>query len=291
MNDYKFVRNDLSDKYGVLKLQNKILEMMVYIDEFCDEHNIKYFLMGGSALGAMRHGGFIPWDDDLDIFMDRENYLKFIECAKKDLDTKRFYLQCEDTKEHTHFFTKIRMNNTTCIESFGPKCKERHQGMFVDIMCLNNAPKSKIGKKIQYYAAGLLKARAIAKTNYVPKNFKQRIQLLVSRCLVWGLFKRILLYLVRRYNKKTTMEVAHLFGRAKFKNSFYKREWFATARKVSFENVELAVPCMVEEYLSARYGEKYMDMPSEETKKMYATHAMLWDTEKDYKEYLDCEKI
>ena len=73
MNNYKYVRNDLEDSYGILKLQDKILEIMVYIDQFCKENDIKYFLMGGSALGAMRHKGFIPWDDDLDIFMDYEN--------------------------------------------------------------------------------------------------------------------------------------------------------------------------------------------------------------------------
>ena len=86
MNEYEFMRNDLADDYGILKLQNKILEIMVYIDAFCRSHEISYFLMGGSALGAVRHGGFIPWDDDLDIFMDYKNYKKFIELFDKEHD-------------------------------------------------------------------------------------------------------------------------------------------------------------------------------------------------------------
>jgi len=260
---------------------------MVYIDGFCEKHNIKYCLMGGSALGAARHGGFIPWDDDLDIFMDRKNYLRFIECCKTDLDTDRFFLQEENTSQQPHFFTKIRMNGTTCIDEVQRNNTKMHQGIFVDIMCLNNSAKTKLGKKIQYYSAGLLKAKTISQTNYQTKSKKKKLQLFIAKCIVWGPFKQFLLHLVRRYNKKETNEVAHLFGRAKFKNSFYKSEWFAEVKKIPFENVELYVPKGIDNYLSARYGEQYMEMPSEETKAIYQSHAVIWDTENDFSIYLN----
>ena len=70
----EYMRDGLSDSYGILELQDKILEIAKYIHDFCEEHDIDYCLMGGSALGAKRHGGFIPWDDDLDIFMTPDNY-------------------------------------------------------------------------------------------------------------------------------------------------------------------------------------------------------------------------
>lgn len=283
MNNYQYMRMELEDSYGILELQNKILEIMVYIDTFCKTHDIKYFLMGGSALGAMRHGGFIPWDDDLDIFMDYDNYNKFEKCCEKYLDTVRFYFQKGDTSELPYFYSKLRMNGTTCIEEVNSNRPAMHQGIFIDIMCLNNAAPRGWKRKIQFYSAALLKANAITKTAY-KANSSKKIQLMIAKVLVRGPFRKFLIHQVVKYNKKPTDELAHIFGRAKYKNSYYPAKDFYKQRFVPFESVYLAVPCGVEEYLTIRYGKDYMKMPSEETKALYASHAMKWSTINDYKD-------
>lgn len=283
MADYRFLRNNLEDTYGILPLQDKILEIMVYIDEFCRKHNITYYLMGGSALGAVRHGGFIPWDDDLDIFMTYDNYVKFAECCEKYLDKDKFYFQKEDTDENPYFFSKLRMNGTTCLNPVLPR---GHQGIFVDIMCLNNAPDSELQKKIQYYAGGLLKASALLRTNYSTDSKKKKIELFITSCIVKKPVKKLLLNLVRKYNKKSAKEYAHVFGRAKYSNSFYDATFFGEGKYIPFESVQLSAPDKVDEYLIKRYGGKYMEMPDEKTKALYSSHACTWYVDRDYSEFI-----
>lgn len=89
-------------KYGVelKKLQNEILDILVEVSNICEKNNIDYFIIGGTALGAIRHKGFIPWDDDIDIGMTRENYDKFLEIAQNSLSSNLF-LQTPYTEKHT----------------------------------------------------------------------------------------------------------------------------------------------------------------------------------------------
>lgn len=280
------MRSNTEDTYGILTLQDKILEIMVYIDAFCNRHGITYYLMGGSALGAMRHGGFIPWDDDIDIFMDYINFNRFKAACETDLDTERFYYQAMNTEEWPHFFAKLRMNGTSYLEDIN-KGRNVHQGIFVDIMCLTNAAPVGIKRRLQYYAAGLLKARAVTQTNYHPNSKKKVIEMIIAQAVVRGPVKEFLMNEVFKYNKKPSEDQAHLFGRAKYKNSFYPTSDFGKPRYVPFENVNLAVPGNVEDYLTIRYGETYMKMPSEKTKDMYKSHQILWDVNKSYKEYIN----
>lgn len=265
----------------IKSLQKKILEITVYLDKFCKEQNITYYLMGGSALGALRHKGFIPWDDDLDVFMTYDNYIKFIKSAKIYLDTKQFYLQEENTKEWPMFFTKLRMNGTTFIEK-DTQNNNMHQGVFIDVMCLNNVSENKIYRYLQYLSALLLTAQTIDMRGYKSnKSFKKKMAMFVARIFVRGTVKQKLLTCVRSLNKKEKQSVGHFFGKAPFSKTSFAKAWLGKQRYVPFENTILPVPQEAEKYLTLRFGD-FMKMPDENTRREYPVHALFVDLEKDY---------
>ena len=104
---------DIENLHGIL------FEMLEEIDRICSKNDIKYSLFAGSALGAVRHGGFIPWDDDLDIVMLRPDYEKFLQIADKELSSA-FFLQKEFSEHWPMFFSKLRKNGTAYMEKMFP---------------------------------------------------------------------------------------------------------------------------------------------------------------------------
>jgi len=267
-----------------IDIQNKILEIAVYFDEFCKKNNITYYLMGGSALGAMRHKGFIPWDDDLDVFMDFENYSRLIEVCKTKIDEEQFYFQKEGTEEWPLFFSKLRMNGTTFIEE-DTKNNKMHKGFYIDIMCLNNVSRNVIYRYIQYLAARLVTIKTLSQRNYITDSKVKKTAMHFFKYAITEKSKAKLLKIVRSLNHKNTEYVGHFFGRAKFKNTSFKTEYLGTPRYVKFSTTFLPVPNKVEEYLSLRYGPKFMEMPSEKTKSLYPSHSSFVDLNNDYKIY------
>lgn len=268
------------------KLHQKILEIAMYFDQFCKENNIVYYLMGGSALGAIRHQGFIPWDDDFDVFMDYENYTKFLKVAETKLNVDRFYFQKEDTKEWPMYFSKIRMNGTTFIEK-DIKNKDMHHGIYIDVMCLNNTSSNSLKRYIQYLCARVLNTKILASQGYITNSVMKKVAMAISKIIVNKVVKKILLHMVRRLNKKETALIGHFFGRAPFKKTSFPKKYLGEQRYIPFEDVRLPVMQEVENYLTIRYGKNYMDLPSDEIKNQYPSHAFIVDTEKSYKSY--CE--
>lgn len=132
-------------KKYVRKLQLTELEILEEIDRICKKNDIQYFLSGGSLLGAIRHKGFIPWDDDIDIAMTRKNYNKFILSCMKDLDNRYFMDNYQANKKCCISFTKIKKKNTLFVEDKYADCYDDTHCIWVDVFPLDGV-KEKMSK-------------------------------------------------------------------------------------------------------------------------------------------------
>ncbi len=277
------------NKQSVRDVQNKILEIMKYIDQLCRDNGIEYYIMGGTALGAVRHGGFIPWDDDLDIFMTPEEYSKFKTVFETEKN-EQFVLQEWKTTPDYLEYAKIRMNGTTFIEEHFKDRTDMHHGIYVDIMILHKVPENKLIQKLVYYESKYVTLYALSQRNWKPKTKGQALVLgllkfLPNRWLANRCYKRIYKYdrLADHYR------YCYWITPAKFKNGLFDKSFFERPVDILFEDIYLLGSEKIREYLEYRYGD-YMKLPSKEAQQA-AVHAYVFDTKRDYKEYMEKENV
>lgn len=268
----------------IREVQEKILETMKYIDHVCRENNIVYYIMGGTAIGAIRHGGFIPWDDDLDIFMTLEQYQKFKIAFEKENQPKFVLQEWKSVPDYLEY-AKVRMNGTTFIEKNFRKNKNLHQGIYVDIMILHKVPKNRVVQKIIYYKSKFVTLYGLSQRNWTPKTKIHKIALgmlkiLPTNWLAMQCYKHIYKY------EDLTEEFfwCYWITKASFNGGLFEKDFFWEPKDIPFEDTMLMGSEKIKQYLTARYGD-YMKLPSKEEQEM-AVHAEIYDTNKDYTEYL-----
>ena len=133
------------------ELQMTELEMLIEVDRICRKNNIRYSLDGGTLLGAIRHDGFIPWDDDADVVMLRTEYNKFYTACKQELDTERFFLQEYRTDNKYRWgYSKLRRNGTVFLRE-GQEHVKCNQSVFIDIFIYDNVPDCLIARQIHLF--------------------------------------------------------------------------------------------------------------------------------------------
>ena len=256
-----------------------LLELLKEFDRICQKHNIPYVVFCGTALGAVRHKGFIPWDDDLDVSMLRSDYEKFLQIAPAELD-EQYFLQAEFSEHWYIHFSKLRKNNTTFLEKFHPKDKKMHQGIYIDIFPCDNAADNERIRKLQFYASRIVLSKTIFKRGYETNN--------KLKALIMGFCSLLPLKPFHRFamgKKRKNSEYVHTFlsCTSKYKKGIYKRSWFTETIDMDFEDMKVPVSAHYDELLTTLYGD-YMRLPSEEERKI-KEHALLIDTERNFTEY------
>ena len=244
--------------------------MMRILDEVvrvCDENGFRYSLAYGTLLGAVRHKGFIPWDDDIDIFLMRKDYDKLIRILKeRKSNTADWISVVDDTcKGYYYSFAKI-VDNRTEVHM------DRHEGnhgLWIDIFPLDNMPKSDFGAKTYIMICSFLRVVALSlDTNFSSKTLSTWVLLYKRFFKVLGTifgkkrFCRFMEWFFHLYENKETDKIANLFTSYKFKGIFDKKK-LSTLIKLPFENTEYSGFENYDYYLSRLYGD-YMKLPPED---------------------------
>lgn len=269
---------------SVKQVQQKILEVMKYIDVLCRKHGITYYIMGGTALGAVRHGGFIPWDDDLDIFMTPTEYEKFKRVFEYD-HSPLFVLQEWRTTPNYLEYAKVRMNGTTFIEEAFKDRKDLHQGIYVDIMILHKVPENELLQKVVYYESKFVTLYALSQRNWKPKTKAQSTILKSLKFMPCKAMAKLCYKHIYKYDEMTEgFKYCYWITPAKFRSGLFDASFFSEPMDIPFEDTVLHGSKKIKEYLAYRYGD-YMKLPSAEAQKA-AVHAMIFDVSHDYSLYV-----
>ena len=275
----------MKEQKSVRDVQMRILDTMKYIDALCRKNGIVYYIMGGTALGAVRHGGFIPWDDDLDIFMTPKEYAKFKKAMEQDASSLFILQEWKTTSQYIEY-AKVRMNGTTFIEESFKDRKDMHHGIYVDIMLLHKVPNNQFLKKLVYYESKFVQLYALTQRNWVPKTKTQKIIVSLLKFLPCEWMTKVFFERIFKYDEmKDNFMYCYWLTPAKFRSGLFESKFFENPVDVPFEDTMLYGSRYIKEYLEYRYGD-YMKLPSEEQRRE-AVHAMIFDTEKDYTEYIN----
>lgn len=276
------MRSQLNDDWGILDLQNCILNITQYIHNFCEENGIEYCIMGGTALGAVRHGGFIPWDDDVDLFMTPDNYIKFRKLFNEKGDKSNFYLQELGRSGEFVGFAKLRLNNSTYIEELAEEW-DMHRGIFVDIMILHNYPNKRLSRLWMLFWVNYLYLKSAANMNYMGRgiliNFLLKpIKFLPKRFLLAYGLKQIW-----KYKDEECDNYFHYYMSMPLSHSIYPRYLFNKMNLVSFETTHLRLLSGVKQYLTILYGD-YMKVPNIR-KIQREQHAVRWSIDTPFEKH------
>ena len=271
--------SSLEEHQAVLK------EMLVQIDDVCKKNNIKYQLFAGTALGAVRHNDIIPWDDDIDVVMMREDYEKFLKIAPSVIDSDRYFVQAEFSDHWPMFFSKLRKNNTACLEKSIVKDAKMHQGIYIDIFPCDNLLDSSLMRKVQFYVSKIVIAKSLFKRGYCTDSVLKKIVMAVSLLFPAKLLDKF----VQQKNRKETEYVHTFFGAAsRYEKNIFPREWFTESVSLKFGEKEYPVSKHYDALLTKLYGD-YMTPPGDDIRKI-KTHVALVDVNNSYEIYLEEQK-
>lgn len=282
--------NEINNIYTAEELrsiQMVELDILTKVAQVCEKHNLTYFLDSGTALGAVRHDGFIPWDDDVDIGMPRKDYEKFLEIGQSELGDE-YFLQNYITDPGCPFlFSKVRKSGTSFVE-WSKKTMDMHHGIYIDIFPYDVLPKNNPDEFID---------RCNQKTEWFFRLFIPETTKPKEVNLKWkakNAVKKLMYKIASRYDKKKIADDINEFAK-KFDDSLnensvlfcpfflgdykFRYSTLMPVKRHVFESGNFNIPADVDCFLKELYGD-YMQLPPEEERTGHRPY--LIDLDKEY---------
>jgi len=257
----------LSPHQGKLEHLRKLqLGLLKEVDRICKKHGIQYFLVCGSALGAIRHGGFIPWDDDLDIGMLREDHEKFRKVVLKELNPAYSFQSPIYDRNCPYLFEKIRLKGTEFSTAYSYK-HSRKQGLFIDLFVYDKTANNKYLQKVHIWLLANLKKiikyrwkiehQGARKKSGLKSRLKQGMAALFPVSLYHRLFEAILKFYRNKGNARFLIDGVGM----NLKKGPFPVEFMKELCKVPFEDLIVPVPKNYDAYLTWVFGKDYLTPP------------------------------
>lgn len=245
----------------------KQLELMILRDvkQICDENNLKYYLVAGTLIGAIRHGGFIPWDDDIDIGMFREDYDKLFDILKKDYSQKYFVQRFETDCNYTRYIMKVRLNGTKHLERVNERI-DMNQGIYIDVFPIDYITDDleelkHRGKKLRrLFALKNIKHKSVFQTNIkkICGFLLRGITVFISDEWIDKQFKKVC-----EIDNESPKEYVTIFpSHYEWKKQRFPASYYGDGTDVVFEGEKFKAPTEYHKILTGLFGD-YMKLPDE----------------------------
>lgn len=261
--------------YPIRPLQLKILDILTSIDRVCETHNLRYYIIAGTLLGAVRHNGFIPWDDDIDIAMPRNDYDRLLAHAKEWLPAPLEAVAYETDATYPLPFAKIQDASTTLIERFHLRYLG---GVYIDVFPLDGVPSNSFARRIHFMRHEFYK-RALYFIYRDPYKHghgaSSWLPLLARKLFTPEYIQQHIHSLMTRHNYDESALVADYDDGLK---GVFKRETFGTPVKLTFEGKQVCAPQEYIHYLTTKYGVDYMTPPPAPKQRQHNFHLLDMNT-------------
>ena len=264
-NNKKPIELDLSQRNDLKKIQ---LELLDEFSLFCTKNNLRFYLFGGTLLGAVRHKGFIPWDDDIDVCMPREDYDKYCQLYK---ENHEYFLQTVETdSRYFYHFAKLMKKGTIYDEYYTTNVGTKNN-IFIDIFPINGCPSndSRIANFFYTFTLFLFQKRSYPRNlnNFrkIKRGFSYILMTIITWVLLWWMPYHLAALKKNRFLKKHQNPSSDYCLVGTNLRKKYKKEYFVGCIDVEFEGRKMPAPENYEQYLSKMYGD-YMKLPPKDNR-------------------------